>query len=107
MPPKRAIRLPLCTANQRGSAETIAASIGRGTPSLASRISTPIERASPRVFPEAEIDDEEEGNSDYDDEEEEQPEDNHGEERAANTDRCDTLRSGVTMADMRDVLEQQ
>jgi hypothetical protein len=107
MPPKRANRLPLLTANERGSAETIRASIGRGTPSLASRISTPIERASPRIFPEAEIDDEEEGNSDYDGEEEEQPEDNHGEERVTNTDRGDTVRSEVTMADMRDMLEQQ
>jgi len=107
MPPKRANRLALRTANERGSAETIRASIGRGTPSLASRISTPIERASPRVFPEAEIDDEEERNSDYDDEEEEQPKDNHGEARAANTDRGDTLRSEVTMADTRDMLKQQ
>jgi hypothetical protein len=108
MPPKRTNRLPLRTANERGSAETIRASIGHGTPSLASRISSPIERASPRVFPEAEIDDEEEGNSDFDDEEEDQPEDNnHGEEQAADTDRGDILRSEVTMADMREMLEHQ
>ena len=36
-------RLPLGAANERGSAETIRASIGRGTPSLAGRITTPIE----------------------------------------------------------------
>jgi len=81
MPPIRMNRLPLRTANERGSAEPIRASIGRGTRCQASRISTPIGRASQRVLPEAEIDDEEEGNSDYDDEEEEQPEDNnHSEE---------------------------
>jgi hypothetical protein len=108
MPPKRTNRLPLGTANERGSAETIRASIGRGTASLASRISTPMERASRPVFPATEIDEEEEGNSDYDDEEEDQPEDNHhGEKEAADTDRGDILRSEVTMADMRDMLEQQ
>jgi len=56
MPPKKLDRFPLCTANEGGSAETIWASIGHGTPSLATRI-TPIERVSPRVLPEAEIDD--------------------------------------------------
>jgi len=55
MPPKKTNRFPLCTANDCGSAETIRASNGHGTPSLASRI-TPIERPSPRVLPEAEID---------------------------------------------------
>jgi len=110
MPPKRANRLPSRTANDRWSAETIRASIGRGTSSLAGPISTPIERASPRVFPEAEIndDEEEDGNTDDDDEdEEEQPEDNHGEAQAHSTDRGDTVLSEVTMADMRDMLEQQ
>jgi hypothetical protein len=56
MPPKKRNRFPLRTANERGSAETIRASIGHGTPSLASQI-TPIEWVSPRVLPEAEIDD--------------------------------------------------
>jgi hypothetical protein len=107
MPPKRVNKLPLCTANERGSADTIRASIGRGSPTLASRCSAPIERASPHIFPQAEIDHEEEGNSDYDDEEQEQPEDNHGEERAANTDRGDTVRSEVSMADIRDMVEPQ
>jgi len=110
MPPKETKSLPLRTANDRGSAETIRASIGHGTPSLASRISTPIECASPRMFPEAEIDDDEEedGNTDDDDEdEEEQPEDNHGKAQAHSTDRGDTVRSEVTMADMRDMLEPQ
>jgi hypothetical protein len=91
VPPKRANRLPLHIANERGSAETIRASIGRSTPSQASQISTPIERASPHISPEAELDVEEERNSDYDDEEEEQPEDNHGEEEAAGSDRGNTL----------------
>jgi len=59
MPPKRTNRLPLRTANERGSAETIRASIGRCTPSLASRITTPIERVSPRVLSEDEIDESE------------------------------------------------
>jgi len=73
MPPKRTNRHPLRTANDRGSAETSRASIGRGTPSLASRISIPIQSASPRVFPEAEIDHnaEENGNTGNDDEDEE------------------------------------
>jgi len=103
MASKRTNGLPLRTANDRGSAETIRAAIGRGTPSLASRISTPIQRASPRVFPEAEIDDDEEedGNTDDDDEDEEdQPEDNHSKAQAHSTDRGDTVRSAVTMADM-------
>jgi len=110
MPSKRTNRLPLRTAKDRGSAESIWASIGCGTPSLAGRISTPIEHASPRVFPEAEIDDDEEedGNTDDDDEdEEEQPEDNHGEAQAHSTDRSDTVPSEVTTADMRHMLEQQ
>jgi hypothetical protein len=55
MPPKKTNRFPLRTANERGSAETIRASIGHGTLSLASRITT-IERLSPRVLPEAEMD---------------------------------------------------
>jgi hypothetical protein len=62
------------------------------------------------VFPEAEIDDddEEDGNADDDDKDEEkQPEDNHGEAQAHITDRGDTVQSKVTMADMRDMLEQQ
>jgi hypothetical protein len=107
MPPKRANRLPLRIANECGSAKTIRASIGRGTPSQASQICTFIERASPHISLEAEIDVEEERISDYDDEEEEQPEDNHGEEQAAIRDRGDTLRSEFTIADMRDMLEQQ
>jgi len=44
MPPKRTNSLPLRTTNKRGSAETIWASIGHGTPRLASRITTPMER---------------------------------------------------------------
>jgi hypothetical protein len=103
-------RLPLHTANDRGSAETIRASIGHGTPSLASGISTPIERASPRVFPEAEIDDddEEDGNTDDDDKDEEkQPEDNHSEAQTHITDPGDTIQWKVTLADMRDIFEQQ
>ena len=59
MPPKRTNRLPLRTANEGGSAETIQASIVRGTPSLASRITTTIERVSPRVLLEDEIDESE------------------------------------------------
>jgi len=110
MPPKRTNRLPLRTANDCGSAETMRPLIGHGTPSLASQISTPNEPASPRVFPEAEIDDDqdEDGNTDDEDEDEEQqPEDNHGKAQAHSTDRGNTVRSEVTMADMWDMLEQQ
>lgn len=39
--------------------------------------------------------------------EEEQPEDNDGKRQAANTDRGDTLRFEVIMADIRDMLKQQ
>jgi len=60
MPPKRTNRLPLCSANERGSPETIRASIGRDTPSLASRI-TP-GSVTTRVLAEAEI----EEDSDHD-----------------------------------------
>ena len=56
MPPKGTNRLPLCSANERGSAETIRASIGRDTPSLTSRI-TP-GSVTPRVLAEAEIEEE-------------------------------------------------
>jgi hypothetical protein len=56
MPPKKTNRCALRTANACGSAETIRGLIGHGTLSLASR-NTPIERVSPRVLPEAEIDD--------------------------------------------------
>jgi len=68
MPPKRTNRLPLRSANERGSAETIRASIGRDTPSLASRI-TP-GSVTPRVLAEAEIDeDSDRGNRIIDDDE--------------------------------------
>jgi len=110
MPPWRTNWLPLRTADDRGRAETIRASIGLGTRCLAGWISTPIERASPWVFPEAEIDDDEEedGNTDDEDEdEEEKPEHNHGEAQAHSNDHGDTVRSEVTIADMRDMLEQQ
>jgi len=100
--------LSLRTADKRGSAETIWASIGRGTQSLASRISTPIECASERVPPEAELEDEEEGNCDYDDEEEEELDyTNQGKEQAADTDHGDTIQSEVSMANMWDMLEEQ
>jgi hypothetical protein len=55
MPPKKTNKFPLSTANKRGSPETIRAPIGHGTPNLASQM-TPIERLSPRVLPDAEID---------------------------------------------------
>jgi len=108
MPPKCVNRLPLHTAIERGSAETIRVSIGHGAPRLANRISTTIECASPRVLPEAKIHDEVEGNSGYNNEEEEQPDvNNDGKEQAAHTDRGDFLRSDITRTDMREMLEQQ
>jgi hypothetical protein len=107
MPTKRTNRLPLRTANERGSAETIRTSIGRGTPSLASRITTPIERVSPRVLPEAEIDGGEREDYDSDDDDDEPEPTNHGDGDDDDDDRRDTFESEVTMADMRDMLEQQ
>jgi hypothetical protein len=110
MLPKPTTRQPLGTDTDRGSAATLWASVGRGIPSLASRISTPIERASPLVFPQAEIDDneEEDHNTDHDDEdEEEQPEDNDGEAEAHSTHHGDTLQLEFARADLRDMLEQQ
>ena len=104
MPRKRTNRLPLRTANEHGSAETIRASIGRGTPSLASQITTPIERVSPRVLPEAEIDGGEREDYDSDDDDDEPEPTNHGDD---DDDRRGTVESEVTMADMRDMLEQQ
>jgi len=66
MPPKRTNRLPLRSANERGSAETVRALIGRDTPSLASRI-TP-GSVTPRVLAEAEIkEDSDRGNRIIDD----------------------------------------
>jgi hypothetical protein len=56
MPPKKTNRFPLRTATEHGSTETIRALIGHRTPSLASRI-TPNDRVSPRVLPEAAIND--------------------------------------------------
>jgi len=55
IPPRKTNRFPLRTANVRGSAESIRASIGHGTLSDPSWI-TSIERLSARVLPEAEID---------------------------------------------------
>jgi len=55
MPPKKMNRFPLCTSNECGSVETIWASIRHGTPSLVSQ-NTPVERHSPSVLPQAEID---------------------------------------------------
>jgi hypothetical protein len=100
MPPKKTNRFPLRTANERGSAETIRTSIGHGTPSLASRI-TPIERVSPRVLPEAEIDD----NSDQ-----ERLIDNEADDRETDDEENDDvnprapLRPNILLAD---VVEQQ
>jgi len=91
-------------------AETIWGSIGHGTPGLASRISIPVERASPCVFLEAEINDNEEesrNTDDHDEDEEEQPDENHGETQARSTDHGDTVQSEYTMADMQHILEQQ
>jgi hypothetical protein len=56
MPPKRTNRLPLCGANECGSAETIRVSICRDTPSLAGRI-TP-GSLTPRVLEGVEIQEE-------------------------------------------------
>jgi hypothetical protein len=91
MPPKRTNRIPLRTANERGSAETIRASIGRSTPSLSSRITTPIERVSPRVLPEADIagGEREDYDSDYDDDEPELT--NHGDGDEEDDDSGDTV----------------
>jgi hypothetical protein len=103
MHPKRTNRLPLRTANECGSAETIRASNGRGNSSLASRIPTPIELVSPRVLPEAEIDGNDHKDYDSDDESDEPEPTNHGDDE---DDRSYTIESEVTMADMRDMLEQ-
>jgi hypothetical protein len=104
MLPKRTNRLPLRTPNEHRSAEKIRASIGRGTKSLASQITTPIERVSPRVLPETKIDgsQREDYNSDGGNDEPEPP--NH---RDDNNDCGDTVESEVTMADIRDMLEQE
>jgi len=53
MPPKRTNRLPLRSANEPGSAETIRMSIGRDTPSLTIRIS--LGSVTPRVLVQVEI----------------------------------------------------
>jgi len=104
MPPKQTNRLPLCTANKRGSTETIGASIGRGTPSLASRITTPIEHVSLRGVSEDMIDESEREDHNSDDHNEEVQPTSHGDD----DDDCgNTVESEVTTADMRDVLEQQ
>jgi len=68
MPPKRTNRLPLRSANKCGSAETICASIGHDTPSLASQISPG--SLTPRVPKEVEIEeDSHRGNRIIDDDE--------------------------------------
>jgi len=104
MPPKPTNKLPLPTANKCESAETICTSIGRGTPSLASRITTPIECIILRVLPEAEIDGSE--HEDYNSEDNDnKPElTNHGDD---DDDRSDSVESEVTLADMSDMLKQQ
>jgi hypothetical protein len=53
MPPKWTNRLPLHSANEGGSAETIRASIGRDTPGLASWITSGA--VTPSILEEAEI----------------------------------------------------
>jgi hypothetical protein len=100
MPPKKTNRFPLRTANERGRAETIRASIGHGTPSLASRI-TPIERVSPRVLPEAEIDDYSDQECLIDNETDDRETDN---EENDDVDPCAPLRPNIFLAD---VVEQQ
>ena len=94
------------TANEPGHAETLRASIGRCTPIPASRITTPIERVSPRVLPEAAINDGEREDYNYDDNNDDPSPTNHGDCDDDN-DRDDTVESEVTMANMRDMMEQQ
>jgi len=80
MPPKRTNRLPLRSANERGSAETIRASIGRDIPSLASRI-TP-GSVTPRVLAEAEIEEDSyRGNRIIDDDEDPLSDEESGHDR--------------------------
>jgi len=56
MPYRKTNRFPIRDANERGSAETIAASNVHGTPSLASQITANV-RVSSRVLPKTAIDD--------------------------------------------------
>jgi len=104
MPPKGTYRLPLQTANELQSIETIPASFGHGTASLASRISTLIKHVSSWILPadminEIECDD---YSSDYNDEES---------EPSSHSDKynncSDTVEFEVTMVNMRQILEQQ
>jgi hypothetical protein len=103
MPPKKTNRFPLHTANERGSAETIRASIGHGTPSLASRI-TPIERLSPRVLPEAEIDNNSDQERLIDDETDDRETDDEENDDNEDVDPRAPLRPNIILAD---VVEQQ
>lgn len=103
MSSKQKNRILLRTANKRWSAETIWASIGRGTSTLPSGMSTRIEYVSWGILPVAEIDgsQREVHHSDEDDDEPEP------------TNSCDhdnhpgnSVQSEVTMANMREIVEQ-
>jgi len=99
MPPKKTNRFPLRTANERGSAETIRASIGHGTPSLTSRI-TPIERLSPRVLPEAEIGNNSDQEHLIDDETDDRETDDEENDENEDVDPRAPLRPNIILADV-------
>jgi len=103
MPPKKTNRFPLRTANERGSAEAIPASISHGTPSLEGWI-TPIERHSPRVLPEAEIDNNSDQERLIDEETDDRKTDDEENDDNEDVDTSAPLRPNIILAD---VVEQQ